>query len=360
MRRAFGSMVGREHRRVLLTFAVLSAATVATVAVVFAGTTGAARHPRGGGRMVLLQHAVTQKLAQDGKCDAACQEKAAAVQAQMSALRKEIQSDYQQMTHFGDQAGYVPPPRSIKAQVMDGSLLGGDSSDGPTAPPPFSPNLAAIKVKPAPGKAFGEVNMKKLLKSQEPHVKRHTPSGSSILPPVQSVGDVEKRMLRDTKASPSPSDSSDSLSFLHPDTDAAVHVHLSSHRNKHSAGKAKWAKEFSFVGHHAAHRGRAGHKGNEAKWAKEFNFVKQHAAKVAARSRIIHRAFRTRKDAEPAVVRHAMQKALSFAPHMSKTEQAGDKLLGLTRHRDHDRSRNAHKDPLGGKFLAGESEPRRL
>ena len=77
-----------------------------------------------------------------------------------------------------------------------------------------------------------------------------------------------------------------------------------------------------------------------------------HAAKAAAHKRLSHRhAVRTRKDAEPAVVRAAMQRALSFAPHMSKTEEAGDKLLGLSRH---PRSKpQAHADPLGGKFLSG-------
>lgn len=40
------------------------------------------------------------------------------VKEQMQSLRKEIDSDYHSMTHFGDKAGYVPPPRSIRAQVI--------------------------------------------------------------------------------------------------------------------------------------------------------------------------------------------------------------------------------------------------
>ena len=58
---------------------------------------------------------MTQKLEQDGKCDAACKQKAQMVKAQMEALRKEINADYHSMTHFGDKAGYVPPPRSIRS-----------------------------------------------------------------------------------------------------------------------------------------------------------------------------------------------------------------------------------------------------
>ena len=218
------------------------------------------------------------------------------------------------MTHFGDKAGYVPPPRSIKAQVMDGSLLSSD--DGPAAPPPFSPNLAAkVTAHAKRGKAFGAANMKKLLKAQEPHAAHHSSeSGSSILPPIETVGAMEKKMLRDTPATPSSSDD-DSVpadSFLHPDRDAAVNVHSSHHGHSHSAGKAKWAKEFNFMKHHSSAKAHDG--AGEAKWAKEFSFVKHHASKHAAHTRIHSRAVRTRSDALPSVVRRAMQKALSFAP----------------------------------------------
>ncbi len=44
---------------------------------------------------------------------------------------------------FGHKAGYLPPPQSIKAQVMAGTLL--SSSKEPVAPPPFNPSLSAKK-----------------------------------------------------------------------------------------------------------------------------------------------------------------------------------------------------------------------
>jgi hypothetical protein len=44
---------------------------------------------------------------------------------------------------FGHKAGYLPPPQSIKAQVMAGTLL--SSSKEPVAPPPFDPSLSAKK-----------------------------------------------------------------------------------------------------------------------------------------------------------------------------------------------------------------------
>ena len=305
----------RVRGRMMSLFAALSAAALLAVGVLMGAATERAEVGGTVGRVVLLRKAATQKLEQDGKCDAACKQKAQMVKAQMEALRKEINADYHSMTHFGDKAGYVPPPRSIRSQVMDGSLLSSD--DGPAAPPPFSPNLSIRASKKAKkGKAFGTANMKKLLKAQEPHAAHHSAStsDSSILPPIASVGDMEKKMLRDTPATPSRHSGSDddTLSFLHPDRGAAVHVHDAHH--SHSAGKAKWAKEFNFMKHHgsAAHHSAGGH--GEAKWAKEFSFVKNHAAKTAAHSRISRRAVRGRQDAEPAVVRHAMQKALSFAP----------------------------------------------
>lgn len=296
----------------MASFATLSAAAALAVVVMSAGdvrTQVAGRDEA----VVLLRQVVTEKL--EAKCDAACkQQKAAVVKQQMAALRKEINADYHSMTHFGDEAGYVPPVKSIKAQVMDGTLL--SSSDGPAAPPPFSPKLSAahVKAKAQPGKAFGTANMKKLLKAQEPRGAHHAaPSGSSILPPISSVGDMEKKLLKETPATPA--GGSNTLSFLHPDRDAAVRVHAANLHHSHSAGRAKWAKEFSFVKHHsssALHHNR--HGAGEAKWAKEFSFVKNHAAKAAARSRIHSRAVRGRRDAEPSVVRRAMQKALSFAP----------------------------------------------
>lgn len=44
---------------------------------------------------------------------------------------------------FGHKAGYLPPPQSIKAQVMAGTLL--SASKEPVAPPPFNPLLSAKK-----------------------------------------------------------------------------------------------------------------------------------------------------------------------------------------------------------------------
>jgi len=51
---------------------------------------------------------------------------------------------------FGHKAGYLPPPQSIRKQVMDGTLLGGGKHDdyGPNAvaPPPFSDKVLTGKL----------------------------------------------------------------------------------------------------------------------------------------------------------------------------------------------------------------------
>lgn len=121
------------------------------------------------------------------KCDADCQQKAEMVQEQMKALRAQITGDYKSMVTFGTKVGYVPPPQSIRKEVMDGTLLG--SGDGPAEPGDFDPTTAS----PATAsrgrhqkKSFGSDAEKKLLASEEPSsVGRE--KGSSILPPVRTV-----------------------------------------------------------------------------------------------------------------------------------------------------------------------------
>eukprot|EP00291_Cryptomonas_curvata_P002608 CAMPEP_0172186508 /NCGR_PEP_ID=MMETSP1050-20130122/20800_1 /TAXON_ID=233186 /ORGANISM="Cryptomonas curvata, Strain CCAP979/52" /LENGTH=147 /DNA_ID=CAMNT_0012860685 /DNA_START=63 /DNA_END=503 /DNA_ORIENTATION=+ len=69
-------------------------------------------------------------------CDDKCQEDKAAVEERMKQLRNMINSDFDNMVDFGKKVGYLPPPRSIKEQVMDGSLLGGDGKTGADAKAP--------------------------------------------------------------------------------------------------------------------------------------------------------------------------------------------------------------------------------
>ena len=257
-----------------------SCIVLAAALLMLVSTPGRPEEPNSRVKSVLLQHAVTQKLEQENKCDSACQQKKQMVAAEMKQLREQIKHDYDSMVTFGNKAGYVPPVRSIKDQVMDGSLLGG-SDDGPAAPPPFDPKLAA-----KPGKAFGAANMKKLLASQEPHSKARSrsssssSSSSSILPPVQSPDDVAKKFLQDVPSSKSSDDFTSSV--LHPSLSSKISMHSKS--SKTHSNKA-WEKAFSFMKHH------------------------QHSQ---ARAELHDMAKRGHVNPEPSVVRRAMQKALSF------------------------------------------------
>eukprot|EP00286_Rhodomonas_abbreviata_P019893 CAMPEP_0181315654 /NCGR_PEP_ID=MMETSP1101-20121128/15490_1 /TAXON_ID=46948 /ORGANISM="Rhodomonas abbreviata, Strain Caron Lab Isolate" /LENGTH=320 /DNA_ID=CAMNT_0023422875 /DNA_START=45 /DNA_END=1007 /DNA_ORIENTATION=- len=298
------------HGRSVAMAAMTAMAGVVLVCVVVLSSThtmvGTEDHP------IELLRQVTQKLEQEKHCGSSCKAQKALVAKQMKALRAQIQGDYTSMVTFGDKAGYVPPPRSIKSQVMDGTLLGGgDSDDGPKPPPAFKP---VIK-----GSAFGAAKEKKLLASEEPGASS---SGSSILPPVQSVKQMANKFMSEEPAS-APSSSSGGVDFLHPDASSPVHVHSASrkHISSGESGKEKWEKEFSFTKNHQHHSS-----------APEPEHV------------------RGPKNAEPAVVRRAMQKALSFSLHRSKTEEEGDKLLGL--HPHHHTARAKKGDPLeGSKFL---------
>ena len=56
-------------------------------------------------------------------CDAKCMQARAVVQARMKRLQDDIDNDFQNMIKYGENAVYVPPPRSVEQQVMDGSLF---------------------------------------------------------------------------------------------------------------------------------------------------------------------------------------------------------------------------------------------
>mmetsp|Transcript_22456 Transcript_22456/g.50600 ORF Transcript_22456/g.50600 Transcript_22456/m.50600 type:complete len:340 (-) Transcript_22456:812-1831(-) len=306
----------KDRRRSRLVSSLAFAATgvvFAAALLMLVSPSSRSAEPSSRVKSVLLQHAVTQKLEQENKCDSACQQKKQMVAAEMKQLREQIKHDYDSMVTFGNKAGYVPPVRSIKEQVMDGSLLGG-SDDGPAAPPPFDPKLAA-----KPGKAFGAANMKKLLASQEPHGQTGASSSasSSILPPVQSPDDVAKKFLQDVPSSKSSDDLTSSV--LHPSLSSKISTH---DRPSRAHDNQEWEKAFSFIKHH------------------KHSQAKSELRDIAKRGHV---------DPEPSVVRRAMQKALSFDLHKSRSEVAGDKLLGL--HLGHRSSVKHHGDPLGGKFL---------
>lgn len=188
---------------------------------------------------------ITQKLDEDGEtrnskhCDEACLSKRRRIAAQMKALQRQINDDYKNMISFGHKAGYVPPVKSIKQQVMDGSLL--SSGDDEAAPPPFDPSLRSPP-------AFGEAREKRLLQSEEPNRHRKTSVRSSrheheslSLPRVRSVDEMAHKYMHETDSS---------LPRHHHKDDDSLKPHFAQHVKFHSSGHApnsKWKRLFSFM-----------------------------------------------------------------------------------------------------------------
>eukprot|EP00292_Cryptomonas_paramecium_P033881 CAMPEP_0113663550 /NCGR_PEP_ID=MMETSP0038_2-20120614/1213_1 /TAXON_ID=2898 /ORGANISM="Cryptomonas paramecium" /LENGTH=195 /DNA_ID=CAMNT_0000578607 /DNA_START=111 /DNA_END=695 /DNA_ORIENTATION=- /assembly_acc=CAM_ASM_000170 len=95
-------------------------------------------------RSTALETALRRLKKTKGKrCDRACELKKKrireAVARKMKQLRDQINDDFSSMIDFGHKAGYLPPPKSIKEQVMSGTLLNDGSKTGSNAvpPPPF-------------------------------------------------------------------------------------------------------------------------------------------------------------------------------------------------------------------------------
>jgi hypothetical protein len=181
---------------------------------------------------------ITQKLDEDSRhgkgCDDACLAKRRRIANQMKALQRQINSDYKNMISFGHKAGYVPPVKSIKQQVMDGSLL--NSGDDAAAPPPFSPNLHSPQV-------FGESRENKLMNSEEPHRRRRRSDhheDSLSLPRVHSVDEMAHQFMHESDSDVS--SSHHSHDHLSPRLARPVTFH-----SKDDSQNSKWKKLFSFM-----------------------------------------------------------------------------------------------------------------
>eukprot|EP00277_Geminigera_cryophila_P017664 CAMPEP_0179458378 /NCGR_PEP_ID=MMETSP0799-20121207/41940_1 /TAXON_ID=46947 /ORGANISM="Geminigera cryophila, Strain CCMP2564" /LENGTH=67 /DNA_ID=CAMNT_0021259593 /DNA_START=53 /DNA_END=256 /DNA_ORIENTATION=- len=59
---------------------------------------------------------------------------------QMNSLAAMIEGDFKKNVAMGKEAGYLPPVQSIRAQVMNGTLLTSDTPGGYTPPKPFDPD----------------------------------------------------------------------------------------------------------------------------------------------------------------------------------------------------------------------------
>lgn len=179
-------------------------------------------------------------------CNAACKQRKQEIAARMKALRDQINHDFKAMTSFGHKVGYLPPPQSIKAQVMSGTLL--HSAKEPVAPPPFSPTLT-VKASKSSDKSSGKA---------APAPAAPSPAPSPSVSTGDSSADADAAPPKDPPALPDTStDSSSTLSASSDDSSDDANDDTSSDDSSSSddAGASSsgssnaWAKAFAFIHH---------------------------------------------------------------------------------------------------------------
>jgi hypothetical protein len=196
-----------------------------------------------------LKGLLTEKLIehrQHQHCGEACLAKRRRIAAQMKALQRQINSDYKNMINFGHKAGYVPPVKSIKQQVMDGTLL--SSGDEDSAPPPFDPNVDTKQAKRGSGE-------QKSLRSEESHNrKRHrqkkqesrtSDQGSLSLPQVHSVDEMAHEFMSESDSGVV--NAKVQTKHHHTHIDVPTLGRVVKFHSSHDKSSAKWKKLFSFI-----------------------------------------------------------------------------------------------------------------
>ena len=238
--------------QILAIFAMAAVAAIAVVVFMGVGEEASSS-------TVLMQRleeksVMMQKLDEDDSddqgakhCGAQCMAKRRRIAAQMKALQKQINGDYKSMITFGHKAGYLPPVKSIKEQVMDGSLLGGSSSDEDAPPTSFDPDVSSLSSSShsshSSHSAFGASREKELLKSEEPHHHaRSRDDHGEVQRSERQHGNIDAR-LRDVEDHSSreshaevPRHGREVKFHSDSDSDGAKHVE-----------SAKWKKLFSFM-----------------------------------------------------------------------------------------------------------------
>lgn len=173
-------------------------------------------------------------------CDASCKQRKKEIADRMKALRDQINHDFKAMTSFGHKAGYLPPPQSIKAQVMAGTLL--STKNEPVAPPPFSPSLTAKSGKSgsSDSSAPAAAPAAAAAKSDASDSSSDSDSSADAAPPKDPPALVAPDSSSATLSSSDSSDSSDDSSDDSSSDD-------SSSSKGSSKGSSTWAKAFAFM-----------------------------------------------------------------------------------------------------------------
>lgn len=186
---------------------------------------------------VELEEKNAGKVPQAEPCDASCKQRKKEIASRMKALRDQINRDFKAMTSFGHKAGYLPPPQSIKAQVMAGTLL--SASKEPVAPPPFNPLLSAKK--------GGAITASSALSPPPTAVK--SDDDASAAPDSSDASDAAPAKV--ALALPVSDSSTARLSSSSDATsdDSLSSDYSSSSSSKSSKGESTWAKAFAFMHH---------------------------------------------------------------------------------------------------------------
>ncbi|EKX51642.1 hypothetical protein GUITHDRAFT_134532 [Guillardia theta CCMP2712] len=113
-------------------------------------------------------------------CDAKCMQARAVVQARMKRLQDDIDNDFQNMIKYGENAVYVPPPRSVEQQVMDGSLFRRKDDDGPP-PPVFNDDSLIRQIPDSSNPKLSSAQVE----ANEKNLEKTLPTANDLLKTIQ-------------------------------------------------------------------------------------------------------------------------------------------------------------------------------
>uniref|UniRef100_A0A7S0HVV3 Uncharacterized protein n=1 Tax=Hanusia phi TaxID=3032 RepID=A0A7S0HVV3_9CRYP len=193
-----------------------------------------------------------QTKADAGKkpCGNECLARRKIIAAKMKALRDEINHDFKAMTDFGHKAGYLPPPQSIKQQVMAGTLLGGkgDTGANAVAPPPFDPSKV-LRSKSSSHSHLPSSKTSLISTTASAPSSLPSPDAQAAVDPPPTESDASSSSSASDDSSTSSLDSSlnvDDSSLSQSSSDSSLSDHDEEH-SSHSSGDSAWAKAFSFI-----------------------------------------------------------------------------------------------------------------
>ncbi|KAJ1489886.1 hypothetical protein T484DRAFT_1885084 [Baffinella frigidus] len=173
-----------------------------------------------------------------------CVARRKAIQTRMDALKNQINHDFDSMINFGHKAGFLPPPQSIRKEVMDGTLLGkkgDDTGSNAEAPPPFAQathvsaqQAAAVAAARGPPAAAAAA-------SSAPAAAAPAAAASAVAPAPVSVAALTAQAGGVAAAAPAPAPAPA------PSSSGSSGGGGASKAASSASGSSAWAKAFSFM-----------------------------------------------------------------------------------------------------------------